>query len=225
VAGEVKPPRTRLVLIRHGESQATVDRVVGGHRGCTGLSELGVRQAETLARRLAATGELGRVDAMLTSILPRAIETAALIAPALGWTSDAVSHDCIFCELHPGECDGMTWEEFGGVYGDPDMRANPYVALSPGGESWAEFQLRAGRALSGAIGEHPGGTVVIVCHGGIIGASMTTLLDLPGFGRRAQLEIDNTSITEWLVSVDGQDRPALVRFNDCAHLAGLTPDA
>lgn len=217
--------RTRLVLIRHGESRATVDKVVGGHRGCTGLSELGVRQAEALAGRLAATGEFGRVHALLTSILPRAIETAELIAPALGWRPDAVSQDCALCELHPGECDGMTWEQFGAVYGDPDMRANPFVALSPGGEGLAEFHLRAGRAVSRAVGDHPGQTVVIVCHGGIIGASMARYLDLPAFGRLVHLEIDNTSITEWLVPAAGPDRPALVRFNDSAHLAGLTPDA
>jgi broad specificity phosphatase PhoE len=219
------PSRTRLVLIRHGESRAAVDQVVGGHRGCTGLSDLGRQQAQALAERLAATGELGRVDAVLTSILPRAIETAELIAPAIGWPPDAVSQDCAFCELHPGECDGMTWDQFGGVYGDPDMRANPYAPLSPGGESWAEFQIRAGRSLTRAVAEHSGRTVMIVCHGGIIGASMTTLLDLPAFGRRVHLEISNTSITEWLVSVDGQDRPALIRFNDGAHLAGLMPEA
>jgi 2,3-bisphosphoglycerate-dependent phosphoglycerate mutase len=213
---------TRLVLIRHGESRATVDQIVGGHRGCTGLSELGVRQAKALAERLAATGELGSVDVLSTSILPRAIETAELIAPALGWPPDAVTQDCGFCELHPGECDGMTWDEFGDVYGNPDMRANPYARLSPGGESLAEFQVRAGRALTAVVREHPGQTAVLACHGGIVGASMTTFLDLPAFGRLVELQIDNTSITEWLVPADGVGRPTLVRFNDCAHLAGLS---
>jgi broad specificity phosphatase PhoE len=212
---------TRLVLIRHGESRATVDRVVGGHRGCTGLSELGVRQAKALAARLAATDELGSVDVLSASILPRAIETAELIAPALGWAPDAVTQDCAFCELHPGECDGMTWEEFGSVYGDPDMRANPYAPLSPGGESLASFQLRAGRALTDVVREHPGQTILLACHGGIVGASMAMFLDLPALGRLVELEIDNTSITEWLVSDGGAGRPALVRFNDHAHLDGL----
>src|ERR1700737_4528107 len=100
---------TRLVLIRHGESRATVDQVVGGHEGCRGLSELGVRQVQALAGRLAKSGELGTVDAVLTSVLPRAIETAELIAPAVGWAPEDVQRDCALCELHPGECDGMTW--------------------------------------------------------------------------------------------------------------------
>src|SRR5450759_11900 len=138
---------TRLVLIRHGESRASVDRIVGGHQGCRGLADLGVAQAAALAERLAATGELGKVDALVASVLPRAVETAQLIAPALGWSPADIRQDCAFCELHPGECDGMTWEDFQRAYGDPDMGRNPYVPLSPGGESLADFYLRTGRAL------------------------------------------------------------------------------
>jgi broad specificity phosphatase PhoE len=212
---------TRLVLIRHGESRATVDQVVGGHLGCRGLSALGVRQARALASRLATTGELGCVDVLATSILPRAIETAEVIAPSLGWAPGEVARDCGFCELHPGECDGMAWEDFEEVYGDPDMRANPHAPLSPGGESLAGFQLRAGEAISQAVGDHPGETVVVVCHGGVISASIARFLDLPASGRLVDLKIDNTSITEWLIPVSGLGRPALVRFNDAAHIAGL----
>ena len=47
---------TRLVLIRHGESRATVDEIVGGHDGCQGLTDRGRRQAEALRDRLGATG-------------------------------------------------------------------------------------------------------------------------------------------------------------------------
>ena len=60
------PARTRLVLIRHGESQVTVDRVVGGSKTCSGLSDRGRRQAEALRDRLARTGEL-QADVLLAS--------------------------------------------------------------------------------------------------------------------------------------------------------------
>ena len=36
---------TRIVLIRHGEPQWPYDGITGGHEGCSGLSELGRRQA------------------------------------------------------------------------------------------------------------------------------------------------------------------------------------
>jgi probable phosphoglycerate mutase len=210
---------TRLVLIRHGESRAAVDRVVGGHLGCRGLAELGVLQASALAARLSATGELGKVDALVASVLPRAVETARLIAPALGWPADDIRLDCDFCELHPGECDGMRWEDFQAAYGNPDMGRNPYVPLSPRGESLAEFHLRAGRALTQLVDAHRGQTVVLACHGGVISASVVTFFGLPVVGRLVELSPINTSITEWSFPPAG--RPELVRYNDAAHLAGM----
>ena len=52
--GDTTP--TRLILIRHGESRTTVDRVIGGPRTCSGLSDLGRRQTERLRDRLAESG-------------------------------------------------------------------------------------------------------------------------------------------------------------------------
>src|SRR5688572_27263506 len=94
---------TRLFLIRHGESQAAVDRIVGGHAGCSGLSALGRRQAEALRDRLLRTREFGKVDAIYTSELARAIETAEIIRPGLGEVS--IVRDCDLCELHVGDAD------------------------------------------------------------------------------------------------------------------------
>ena len=99
-------PATRLVLVRHGESRATVDRTLGGHESCRGLTERGRRQAQALADRLERTGELSDTSVLLTSVLPRAIETAEIVAPALG--SLEIERDCDFCEFHVGEADGLT---------------------------------------------------------------------------------------------------------------------
>lgn len=213
---------TGLVLIRHGESRSTVERVVGGHQGCTGLSDRGRRQSEALRDRLARTGELAAASVLLTSILPRAIETAEIIAPALGGL--AVDQHCDLCELHVGEGDGLTWEEFEERYRRSGASRSPYVAASPGGESWAAFFVRAGGALRRVTDEHRGQTVVVVCHGGIIEGSFATLGNLP-VRRSFDLRIDNTSITEWVRPPDGEPggevRWKLVRFNDAAHLHGL----
>jgi probable phosphoglycerate mutase len=208
---------TRLVLIRHGESRAAIDQVVGGVRGCTGLSEVGIEQCRRLRDRLALTGELGPVDGLLASVLPRAIETAELIAPALAFAPADITKDCDLCELHPGECDGMTWDEFRQAYGDPDMANNPYTPLSPGGESLAEFHLRVGRTLTRLAAYYEGRTAVIASHGGVIYGSLVAFLGLPRFGRLAELNPDNASITEWSRPAGGRWR--LVRYNDTAHLA------
>ena len=211
---------TRLALIRHGQAKAALDRVVGGERGCTGLAELGRAQSEALRDRLARTGEL-TADVLLASTLPRAVETAEIIAPALGGAD--VVRDCDLCELHPGECDALPWEAYDERYG-VDMRADPYAPMSPGGESLAEFNLRVGRALSRLAQEHQGRSVVVACHGGVVIGSMLSLLGLPAQRPpTADLMVENTSITEWERLDDGRWR--LVRFNDTAHLSGVNDAA
>jgi 2,3-bisphosphoglycerate-dependent phosphoglycerate mutase len=214
---------TRLVLIRHGESRSTVDQVVGGHEGCTGLSDLGRRQAEALAARVQNTGELSDATVLLTSILPRAIETAEIIAPAFGGL--VAKQDCDLCEIHPGEGDGLTWEEFRSRYMPADGPRDPYRAWSPGGESWASFMARVGTTLGDVAKRHQGETVVVVCHGGVIEGSFAAFGNQP-LRRPFDVSIHNTSITEWarVQSTDGagpapaEVRWRLVRFNDAAHL-------
>jgi len=222
------PPITRLVLIRHGESRSTVDRVVGGHRGCGGLTDRGVRQAKALRDRLARTGELAGAAAVLTSVLPRAIETAEIIAPALGGL--VVEQRCELCEIHPGEGDGLTWEEFAALYRPEGLASgNPYTSMAPDGESWAGFFSRVGEALLRAAADHAGGTVVVVCHGGVIEAAFSTLGGLP-LRRPFDVRVENTALTAWSYEPGEGDhgnaghrlaRWRLDRFNDAAHLAGL----
>lgn len=210
---------SRLVLVRHGESQAQVDRVVGGPTGCTGLSELGRRQVEALARRWQARGEVA--DRLLSSTLPRAVETAELLAPALGGL--AVERRPDLCELEPGECDGLSWDDYQDRYG-VDMRADPYARLSPGGESVAGFLLRVGRALHGVAVDAAGGTVVIACHGGVVDGSLVCFLGL-SLQQAAYLGLrtTNAGVTEWSAEIAKGEpvRWALRRYNDAAHLEGL----
>ena len=101
---------TRLVVIRHGEAVANVSDLIGGHRGCRGLTERGVAQCEALAERLRRSGELAGAAAFWTSVLPRAIESAEILAPALGFA--AAEQSCSLCEQHPGEADGLSWTEY-----------------------------------------------------------------------------------------------------------------
>jgi probable phosphoglycerate mutase len=210
---------SRLLLVRHGESQAQVDRVVGGPTGCTGLSDLGRRQVGALAGRWQDAGR--GVDRLLSSTLPRAVETAELLAPALGGL--AIEQDRELCELEPGECDGLSWDDYQERYG-VDMRADPYAALSPGGESVAGFLLRVGGALHRIAVDHAGATVVVVCHGGVVDGSLLCFLGL-AVQRAGDLGLrtTNAAVTEWLAEVDkGQPvRWALRRYNDAAHLEGL----
>ena len=195
-SGALDPPEpTRLVLIRHGESRSTVDRVVGGHEGCGGLTDRGVLQAKALYERLARTGELAGAAALLTSVLPRAIETAEIIAPALGGMT--AEQRCELCEIHPGEADGLTWEEFGARYRPEGLASgNPFSPMAPGGESWGSFFVRVGEALLRAASDHAGRTAVVVCHGGVIEGSFAALGGL-SLRRSFDVRVQNTSLTQW----------------------------
>jgi probable phosphoglycerate mutase len=207
---------TRLVLIRHGESVAQVEGFMSGHDTCRGLSPVGRAQAEALRDRLADTGELDSVDALYTSILPRTIETAEIIAPAIA--APPPTQECDWCEIHAGEAEGLRWDDFRERYLDDDGY-DPFRQLVPGAETWAEFSVRAGARLRRVAADHPGERVVVVCHGGIIGASFVALGDLSFSTVRALThETTNTSLTEWRHTGDGW---LLVRYNDAAHLAAL----
>jgi 2,3-bisphosphoglycerate-dependent phosphoglycerate mutase len=208
---------TRIVLIRHGESACNVAGTVGGHKGCSGLSDVGRSQAETLRDRLMQTGELQDAGALYSSVLPRAVETAQIIAPAVGGGVTGLVEDCCFCELHPGESDGITWDEFEERYGQPEMFANPTKPFSPDGESWNAFVGRITGAVEAVVQRHPGELVVVACHGGVIEATMVSLLPFGEQLRPMRLPTAYTSLTEW--EKDDQDW-TLVRYNDVAHLGG-----
>lgn len=203
----------RLVLVRHGDAHAGFHGVIGGPLGCQGLTDLGRAQAEALRDHLAG----GRLpaDVLLASTLPRAVETATIIAPGLGLEIRRQERD--LCEVHTGEADGLTWVEYADRYGSFDMEAEPDRLFAPEGDSWNSFHERVARLLDRLAEEHPDETVVAVCHAGVIMASMRVLLGIPHPGTGARLKPTNTGLTEWEHD-PALDRWTLHRFNDTAHL-------
>lgn len=214
---------THLYLIRHGESYANADwenAVVPGLKGDKGLTPRGREQAERLRERLARTGEI-QADVALASPLRRAWQTAEIVVPALGLS---LVEEPDIEEMRGGEADGMTVAAVKARYGLPDYRKEPYRRLSPGGENWGEFLLRAGSALERIAREYAGKTVVLFTHGGIIDASFLVFMGLhtltpPPF----ELYTHNTSITEWELHhhEDAPPRWRLVRYNDDTHVRDL----
>jgi broad specificity phosphatase PhoE len=211
---------TRIVLVRHGESRAQELGILGGHTGCQGLSEHGRTQVEALRDRLESTKELADASALYASVMPRAVETAELLAPALGGLE--VRSECHFCEGHPGEADGLSWAELDERH--PAQEWDADARRVPGWETWTEMGERVSGALETIIERHPGETVVVACHGGVVVHAMLHFmgLDVVASDRRAWLSPDNTSLTEWRFAANpylkGTLPVELVRFNDFAHL-------
>jgi broad specificity phosphatase PhoE len=208
---------TMLTLIRHAHPQAAITGVVAGPKGDTGLSDLGRRQAAALRDRLMALGFT--TDVVLTSILPRAVETARILAPALG--EPEIEQDCDLCELHPGDADGIPWDEYRARYNVVPYET-PDKPFSPGGESLRELEQRATRVLADVTARHPDERVTIVSHGGFISAACLQLLGARlTVPRGFLLSPAHTSMTTWTTSTEREGLWRLERYNDAAHLEGL----
>jgi broad specificity phosphatase PhoE len=215
---------TRIVLVRHGESRAQELGILGGHSGCTGLSATGRQQVTRLRDRLLDSGELAEATALYASVMPRAIETAEIIAPALGGLE--VRPECHFCEGHPGEADGLSWQELDERFPVDGGWTNE-TRRAPGWETWVEMGDRVARALESLVDRHPGETVVVACHGGVVVHAMLHYMGLgtrSGDGR-AWIAPDNSSLTEWRFAPNPYEKSTLpvqlVRYNDHAHLGAL----
>jgi probable phosphoglycerate mutase len=212
---------TELYLIRHGEGIYQVEKIVPGMQGDGGLSPLGVKQAERLRDRLAATGEI-KADVLIASPLPRARQTAEIIAPALGLP---ILFDQEVEEMRPGEADGLTFAEADAKYGEyPDYRVEPFRVHAPGSENWPQFVVRASAALYRITHEYEGKTIVIVCHGGVVDGSLSYFFGLSAnLPTRVALFCHNASITQWRKGIlpKHPDVWQLVNYNDALHLRGL----
>lgn len=214
---------TRVVLIRHGEAVCNVSGICGGVVGCTGLTDVGRTQVAALRDRLAVTGELAGCDALYASVLPRAYETAEILAPVLLGPGQAIRSRCNLCEVHPGEADGLSWSEFADRFGTLDWDVDPDRPIAPGGESWSGFVRRVSATLDDLVVPHRGELVVVACHAGVIEASLLAKLPAAGGldGARLQLRTHHASMTTWEVDA-GTWR--LLAYNDAMTSATVMAD-
>ncbi|MEO3795816.1 histidine phosphatase family protein [Nonomuraea sp. B10E15] len=213
--------RTRLFFVRHGDSLHKRDGVVGGPKGCRGLTDTGREQAALLGQQFSS--DIGSDKASVySSPLPRAVETAAAISKASGLPS---TQDCGLCTWHtPPEADGLTHEEFfrrldiegGGIY-------RPF---QEGNETWAEMVTRTSRAIIDIAHRHRGEAVIIVGHAETVEISFNALGLLPVY-RSFDLKVSPASITEWVTDQDPTQWPpprwTLTRFNETPASGGGTP--
>jgi 2,3-bisphosphoglycerate-dependent phosphoglycerate mutase len=207
---------TRLIYVRHGESNSTVARVIGGPRTCSGLSPLGVQQAQALRDRWTSGPEF-TPDLVIASQFPRARQTAEIVAEAFG--NPAIVTDEGFGEHDPGaDCDGMTMAAFVERWGTTSWEEDPFGVTFPGGETLAEFHFRVGTAVRRLVDAHPESTILIACHGGVIDTVLRQALKTAPTGS-FNINTLNTSITE--LELVRPNRWSLRRYGDTAHLHGL----
>ncbi|KUI26348.1 bifunctional RNase H/acid phosphatase [Mycobacterium sp. GA-2829] len=183
---------TRFLLLRHGQTELSVERRYSG-RGNPALTEVGRKQADAAAAYLAARGG---IDAVISSPLQRAYDTAAAAAKALG-LDVTVDEDLI--ETDFGAWEGLTFGE--AAQRDPDVHSRWLRDTSvdpPGGESFDTVAHRVRRARNRIIADHGAATVLVVSHVTPIKTMLRLALDAgEGILYRLHLDLASLSIAEF----------------------------
>lgn len=163
---------TRLILWRHGQTEWNSSRRVQGQTDVE-LTEVGRRQATAAAERLATV----RPDALVSSDLRRAADTAAALAALTGLP---VETDPRLRERHFGEWQGLTFPEIAERW---PQEAARWLAGDPSPgcdiEEMDELTKRATDALRDIADRYAGRTTVVAVHGGAGRAGTAGLLGWP----------------------------------------------
>jgi probable phosphoglycerate mutase len=206
---------TELLLARHPEAACNVAGIVGGERGCTGLTARGNQQGLALADRLACEHAARPIDVVYTTMTRQRVrDTVAIIMPALGLTA-TVEPDLRICD--PGDADGRLWRD---VKNDPPY-LEPDQTYANGAESWHAYRQRILRKLRGILDRHDGQRILVLSHGDTIQAANDLLLSLPPeSSRTVGFVTSHACLTHWQrhVSQSGQAVWKLLVHNDTSHL-------
>lgn len=202
---------TRLLLVRHGETDWNREGRWQGHAG-PGINTLGAQQAEAASERLARER---RVDALYTSDLVRAAETAAVIGRRLGLQPIV---DVRLREVDVGAWSGLTRREVADA--DPEAYALWTRGENegyPGGETFEQLERRSVEVVGDIAAAAPEGTVAAVCHGGTIRAVVGAALEVPPRRRGRLATGRNGSITVIETRSWGL---VVAAYNEAGHLSG-----
>jgi broad specificity phosphatase PhoE len=184
---------TRLLLIRHAEVEPRYQKVFGG-RIDMDISEHGHRQAEALAAFLRHEA----FDAIYASPMKRVQQT---LAPFLnnGAPKPVILSD--LREVDFGDWTGHGWDDIQPKFGVSayDWLENLERDTIRNAESIKTYRGRVESCLLEVTSRHPGKTVALFCHGGVIRMILSILLRLP-FPKTGEYDIEYASVTEVLLS-------------------------
>ncbi len=206
-------PTTHIVLIRHGETAWNAERRLQGHIDIA-LNAEGLRQAEALAAALADE----RFDAIVASDLQRAHQTAQAVARVQGM---AVQSDPGLRERCYGGFEGLLYAEIEARFPEEfaAWQAREIDSVMPPGvrvaESFRQFYQRSIDTILGWAARHPGQTLALVAHGGVLECAYRGALGL-ALETPRDFPVKNASINRFMVA-DGQ--LTLQSWGEVDHLA------
>jgi len=172
IGGAGGDPLRELVVIRHGESEGNAEGLAQGRLPFP-LTERGRAQAQRVADVTRALG--WRPKTIVTSPLPRCVETAEIVAKSLGFP--APLPDPAFSEIDCGRATGRSFadleREHPGFFKRPPSQ---WLGFSEfGGESDEQVIARVGKGLDALPAE---ASVLLVTHGAVFKAVLVHLVGL-----------------------------------------------
>ena len=209
-AAEQDQQATRILAIRHGETAWNVASRIQGQLDIP-LNQAGRWQARRLARALAEDG----IDAVYSSDLRRAAETAQAVARRSGC---AVVTDTGLRERGFGMFEGMSFHEIEQRWPEQSTRwRRREPGFGPqGGEVLRDFYARCVATATRLAAAHAGETIALIAHGGVLDclyrAASRIALDAP-----RSWQLGNASINRLLYTPQGF---TLIGWSDTGHLDG-----
>jgi broad specificity phosphatase PhoE len=220
-SSKLRSNANRLYLLRHGENPANLNKVFSNRLVDQSLTEKGVLQAEQTADYFAGQG----LDAVYSSPLKRAAQTAGIIADRLGLEPTILE---AFREIDVGSLEGRPATPADWAFHAQMMQAwfdGDHAAAFPEGESYDDLWNRMNDGLLAATAGRSGHKILVVGHGGIMTVTLKDLCpDLDIAWLRTTLW-DNCAFAEVdLARQEGRLRGRLVSWNQHHHLHGAAAE-
>ncbi len=178
----VKKSGNKYIVMRHGEAESNVKRVVSSKTdgsSAYGLTANGRALVEETGKKLKEKG----IDIIITSPFVRTKETAEIVAGAIGFDTRKIIVDERIKEIDTGVFDGRSIDEYRGHF---VSMAEKFTKRPEGGENLLDVKRRAMALLEDLEKEYAGKTILIVTHEypiwmlmtGIEGASITRGIEI-----------------------------------------------
>ena len=207
------PEPTHIFLLRHGQTAWNAEMRIQGQLDIP-LDATGLWQAQRLALALQGAG----IQALVSSDLQRACQTAAPLAAATGLR---LQRDAALRERGFGRFEGSTYAEVEAQWPEEALRwrlREPDFGPG-GGEPLQAFYDRSVQAVLALAERHAGQTLAVVAHGGVLDCLYRAAARIPLAAPRTW-QLANATINRLLWTPEGL---SLVGWNDAGHFDPAAP--
>lgn len=206
---------TRVYLIRHGATEMSSENRFSGGTDVD-LSDLGRKQAERLAERLADD----HITAVYCSPMRRTVETATIIARPHGLTP---IQQPALREIHHGRWETLSRAEVETRFPEEyaAWQTDPFTFAPQGGESGLSVMARALPVVREVVVKHTGENLALVSHKATIRLVLSSLLGFDARGYRDRLDQSPACLN--ILDFKDPVHARLMLFNDVSHYVDQPP--